>query len=57
MRWKRKTLGEFLEVTSRIGYGKTRKQFKAVVETAAREKGILRKERISDGWFRRFLKR
>jgi len=29
----------------------------AVVETAAQEKGVLGKDRISDGWFRRFLER
>jgi len=52
-----KDLAEFLKVTSSIGYGKTRKQVKAVVETAAQEKGALRKDRISDGWFRCFLER
>ena len=52
-----KDLTGFLEVTSSIGYGKTRKQIKAVAETVAREKGILWKERISDGWFRRFFER
>jgi len=40
-----KDLAGFLEVTSSIGYGKTRKQIKAVAETVAREKGILRKEK------------
>jgi len=34
-----KDLAGFLEVTSSIGYGKTRKQIKAVAETVAREKG------------------
>ena len=38
------------EVTGQIGYGKTRKQVKVVAESVARE-------RISDGWFRRFLER
>ena len=52
-----KDLAGFLEVMSSIGYGKTRKQIKAVAETVAREKGMLQKERISDGWFRRFLER
>ena len=52
-----KDLVNFLEVTSSIGYGKTRKQIKAVVEKTAREKGVLRKQKISDGWFRRFLER
>jgi len=52
-----KDLVGFLEVTPSIGYGKTRKQIKAVAETIAREKGMLRKERISVGWFRCFLER
>jgi len=50
-------LMDFLEVVSSIGYGKTRKQVKAVVEKTARDKGVLQKERIGDGWFRRFLER
>ena len=39
-----KDLAGFLKVTSSIGYGKTRKQIKAVAETVAGEKGMLRKE-------------
>ena len=50
-------LGEFIEVTGQIGYGKTHKQVKVIAESVARDKGILRCERISDGWFRRFLER
>lgn len=46
---------DFLEVASSVGYGKTRKQIKALVESTACDKGTLQKERISDGWFRRFL--
>jgi len=37
-----------------VGYGKTRKQVMNIAESA-REKGLLRKCRISDGWFRRFI--
>jgi len=47
-------LAGFQEVTSSIGYGKTRKQIRAVAKTAAREKGALWKNRISDGRFRHF---
>ena len=43
-------LAEFLEVMSDDGYGKTKKQIKGMVESAARDKGVLRKESISDGW-------
>ena len=28
-----------------------------IVESTARDKGILKKQKISDGWFRRFIKR
>jgi len=34
---------------SEIGYGKTRKQIKGMVEKVATEKGILKKKTISDG--------
>ena len=50
-------LGEFIEVVGQIGYGKTRKQIKNIAESVARDKGILKRSRISDGWFRRFLQR
>ena len=52
-----KDLVDFLDVVSSVGYGKTRKQVKTLVETAAREKGVLKKNRLTDGWFRRFLER
>ena len=32
-----------------------RKQIKAMVEQTAREKQVLRKQKISNGWFRHFL--
>jgi len=50
-------LAEFLEITAKVGYGKTRKQVLKIVESTAKEKGLLRKHRISDGWFRRFIER
>lgn len=40
-----------------IGYGKTRAQIKRIVEKVAYEKNLLRKCRITDGWWRRFLER
>ena len=40
---------------SSVGYGKTRKQVKSLVERTAREKGTLKKNKLTDGWFRRFL--
>ena len=50
-------LGEFVQVVGELGYGKTRTQVKNIAESVAREKGVLRCKRISDGWFRRFLER
>ena len=41
----------FIKEVAEVGFGKTRKQIKAMVEQTAREKQVLRKE-ISDGWFR-----
>ena len=50
-------LANFLEIVSGIGYGKTKKQVKVMVEKTARDKDVLRKRKISDGWFRRFIER
>ena len=52
-----KDLASFVEVVVDIGFGKTRKQIKAMVEKTARDKRLLRKDKISDGWFRQFLER
>ena len=49
-----KDLAKFVEVVADIGFGKTRKQIKAMVEKAAHDKKVLRKEKINDGWFRQF---
>ena len=44
-------LAEFLEVVSDVGYGKTKKQIKSMVESAACDKGVLRKEKsLMDGF-------
>ena len=48
-------LAEFIEVVADVGFGKTRNQIKAMVENVAKDKGTLRKSKISDGWYRRFL--
>ena len=47
----------YLVEASTMGYGKTRRQVKAIVGNVAKEKGMLRKSHISDGWWRRFLER
>ena len=50
-------LTEYLTSTSKAGYGKTRGQVMKIVQHVAKEKGVLRKEKISAGWFRRFRER
>ena len=50
-------LADHLIVSAKAGYGKTRKQVKAIVGNVAREKNVLRSHRVSDGWWRRFLER
>ena len=41
-----------------VGYGKTRRQVKCLVQKVAEEKGTLKESaKVSDGWWRRFLKR
>ncbi len=52
-----KELSNFLIDVAKTGYGKTRKQVKTIVETVARDKGVLKARRVSDGWRRRFLER
>ncbi len=50
-------LAEHLVEVARIGYGKTRREVKGIIEKVAIEKNMLRKERVTDGWWRRFLER
>ncbi len=50
-------LSTFLVEASKVGYGKTKKQIEQMVESVAKEKGLLRSVRISDGWWRRFMER
>ena len=47
-------LANHLITAAKLGYGKTRKQVKTFAEKVAREKGVLRKERITDGWWGKF---
>jgi len=46
-------LADYLVEAANIGYGKTRKQVKSIVEKVAQEKKLLPswKKRISDGWW------
>ena len=43
-------LRDFVVCVGQIGYGKTRRQVKEIAESVARDKGLLKKEKISDGW-------
>ena len=50
-------LSDYLITAAKVGYGKTRRQIKGIAESVAKEKGILKGKRISNGWWRRFLER
>ena len=50
-------LCSYLLSSADVGYGKTRREVKGMVELVAQEKKILRASKISDGWWRRFLER
>ena len=52
-----KELSEYLITSAKVGFGKTRRQIKDIAESVAKEKGMLKGERISNGWWRRFLER
>ena len=48
-------LSSFIKESAKIGYGKTRRDVMIIAERVAKDKGILRKERISQGWWNRFM--
>ena len=50
-------LGSFLKSCATMGYGKTRRDVMHSAESVAREKGILKKDCITHGWWNRFLER
>ena len=52
-----KHLAEYLIEAASLGCGKTRKQVKGIVEAVAKEKGILKSGKVTDGWWRRFMER
>ena len=52
-----KELVEFLLNCSKMGYGKTRGQVLKTVEVIAKEKEMKFEGSVTDGWWRRFLKR
>ena len=48
---------EFAIETASVGCGQTRKQIMTIAENVAKDKGVLKKDRISQGWFDSFMKR
>ena len=52
-----KELSSFLVSSAECGYGKTRQEVLTIVEKVANDKKILKGNKVSDGWWRRFLKR
>jgi len=50
-------LGNYLKDCAKMGYGKTRKDVLGIVQSTASDKGLLRSERVTEGWWRRFLER
>ena len=50
-------LAQHLVQVAKIGYGKTRKQVNMIAENVAKKEGLLKRDRISNGWLRRFLER
>ena len=50
-------LAEFAIEAASVGCGQTRKQIMTIAENVAKDKGILRKDRITQGWYEKFMKR
>ena len=50
-------LAEFAIEAASVGCGQTRRQIMTIAENVAKDKGILQKDRISAGWFDKFMKR
>ena len=49
-------LSHFLKTCTDIGYGKTRKDVMSIAQSVAADKGVLKSHKITEGWWRRFLK-
>ena len=52
-----KELVEFLIHTSAVGYGRSRRDVMCIAEKFAKWKNLLRKCKITQGWWREFLRR
>ena len=52
-----RALADHLIKAAKIGYDKTRKEVKSIVERVAEEKHCLRGTQVTDGWWTKFLQR
>ena len=50
-------LSDFLKGSALVGYGRTRMEVMNIAQSVADQKGLLRKDKISSGWWRRFRER
>ena len=50
-------LSGYLKHCAKVGYGKTRRDVLCIVESATAERGRLRADHVSGGWWRRFKER
>ena len=50
-------LADYLLKASDMGYGKTRRDVCCIVESYLKQKGSLKGERVSNGWWDKFLRR
>ena len=50
-------LAKFAIKAASVSCGQTRKQIMTIAENVAKDKGILQKDRISSGWYEKFMKR
>ncbi len=48
---------KFLVDVAKAGYGRSQQQSEGVAASVALDKGTLKGNRLSDGWFRRFMER
>ena len=53
-----KDLADFLIDSAKVGYGKSRNQVKSIAARGARDKGLLKPDKVmSNGWYYRFMSR
>ena len=50
-------LAWYMKHCAKVGYGRTRRDVLCIVESTAKERGVLHSSHISGGWWHRFLER